>query len=81
VIGDFNSEFPPPPATNAGLEHAAVALGARVEIQWLDTASLEHVDVEELGDHDALWCRRAAPTTASTARSARFASHANPTDR
>lgn len=61
VIGDFNPEFPPHVATNAGLEHAAAALGARVEIRWLDTTPLEDVDLAELANHDALWCAPGSP--------------------
>jgi CTP synthase (UTP-ammonia lyase) len=61
VIGDFNPEFPPHPATNAAIEHSAASLGIGVEIRWLDTASLGECDATELTDYDALWCAPGSP--------------------
>jgi CTP synthase (UTP-ammonia lyase) len=61
VIGDFNAEFPPHAATNEGLAHAGAALGLQVEVCWLDTESLEDIDMNELAGHDALWCAPGSP--------------------
>lgn len=61
VIGDFNPEFPPHVATDAALEHAAAALGVRVAVGWLDTATLDDLDVAELAAHDALWDAPGSP--------------------
>lgn len=61
VIGDFNPEFPPHVATNAALEHAAAALGVQVEVDWLDTAELDDLDVAELAAYDALWGAPGSP--------------------
>jgi len=61
VIGDFDPEFPPHVATDAALEHAAAALGVRVAIGWLDTATLDDLDVAELAAHDALWGAPGSP--------------------
>jgi CTP synthase (UTP-ammonia lyase) len=61
VIGEFDPEFPPHPATDAAIEHAAASLGARVKIRWLDTTSLEDCDAAELAGFDALWCAPGSP--------------------
>ncbi len=61
VIGEFDPEFPPHPATNAAIEHSAAALGARVEVRWLDTVSLENCEATELAGFDALWCAPGSP--------------------
>jgi CTP synthase (UTP-ammonia lyase) len=61
VIGDFNPAFPPHAATNAALEHAAAALGVQVEVDWLDTADLDGLDVAELAVYDALWGAPGSP--------------------
>jgi CTP synthase (UTP-ammonia lyase) len=63
VIGDYDLRFPPHPATSDGLQHAAAELGVRVDVQWLETSSLENADLVQLAaSHDALWCRRALRT-------------------
>ena len=65
VIGDFQPEFPPHPATNAALEHAAAALGIAIDAHWLGTVLLREIEQEELERFDALWCAPEAPTKAS----------------
>lgn len=79
VIGDFNPEFPPHVATNAGLEHAASDLGVQVEVRWLDTAPLEDIDRAELAQHDALWCAPGSPYRSldGALRAIRFAREAD----
>jgi CTP synthase (UTP-ammonia lyase) len=61
VIGDFDPDFPPHPATNAALEHSAAALGAIVDVRWHATDALLGSDLAgTLGD-DALWCAPGSP--------------------
>ena len=48
-------------ATNTGLEHAAASVGAQIETRWLETASLEEVDLGDLDRFDALWCAPGSP--------------------
>jgi CTP synthase (UTP-ammonia lyase) len=61
VIGEFNPEFPPHPATNSAIEYSASSLGIEVEVRWLDTASLEDWGAAELAAFDALWCAPGSP--------------------
>jgi CTP synthase (UTP-ammonia lyase) len=61
VIGDFQPEFPPHPATNAALEHAAAALGITIEAPWLDTVLLLEIEQKALERFDALWCAPGSP--------------------
>lgn len=61
VIGDFQADFPPHPATNEALEHAAAALGMRLEVRWLGTAALREIALEEIAEHDGLWCAPGSP--------------------
>ena len=37
ILGDFNPNNPTHLATNAGIQHAALALGEQVEAVWLAT--------------------------------------------
>ncbi len=75
VIGDFDAEFPPHAATNAGLAHAGAGLGVEVEVRWLDTTPLEDVELNELAGYDALWCAPGSPYRSLTGalRAIRFA--------
>jgi CTP synthase (UTP-ammonia lyase) len=61
VIGDFDPEFPPHPATNAGLEHAAAALGVAAEVRWHGTEALADADPAAALVEDALWCAPGSP--------------------
>ncbi|HEY4277455.1 MAG TPA: hypothetical protein VGM91_04485 [Conexibacter sp.] len=61
VIGDFNPEFPPHPATSAALEHAAAALSVEIEVHWLPTPELLDIEPAALERHDALWCAPGSP--------------------
>jgi CTP synthase (UTP-ammonia lyase) len=40
IVGDYSEAFPPHAATNAGLEHAALALKVNVLADWIDTPRL-----------------------------------------
>jgi CTP synthase (UTP-ammonia lyase) len=61
VIGDFQPEFPPHPATNAALEHAAAAVPITLEVRWLSTTTLCDITPEALSRLDALWCAPGSP--------------------
>lgn len=61
VIGDFQQDFPPHPATNSALEHAAAALGVELEVRWLDTPGLLEATEKELAEYDALFCAPGSP--------------------
>ena len=41
VVGDFDPNFRPHKATDEAIQHAAVAAGFAVEVEWLPTQSLE----------------------------------------
>jgi CTP synthase (UTP-ammonia lyase) len=61
VIGDFDPEFPPHPATNSALLHAAAALGVGVDVRWHATDALEGADLTHTLTDDALWCAPGSP--------------------
>jgi len=62
VIGDYDPQFPPHPATNEALRHAAAGLGVTVDVHWLQTDSLEDADLAPLSAaHVALWCAPGSP--------------------
>jgi CTP synthase (UTP-ammonia lyase) len=61
VIGDFQADFPPHPATEAALGHAATAMGISLKVSWLGTLELCDVTSEELIRHDALLCAPGSP--------------------
>lgn len=75
VIGDFDPSFAPHVATGAALEHAAAWLGAQVDVRWLGTAELELLSLEQLANHDALWCAPGSPyrSLGGALRAIRFA--------
>jgi CTP synthase (UTP-ammonia lyase) len=41
IVGDFDPNFRPHKATDEAIQHAAVAAGFAVEVEWLPTQSLE----------------------------------------
>ncbi|PON15317.1 hypothetical protein C2W62_24490 [Candidatus Entotheonella serta] len=56
IIGDFDISNPTHAATNAALQHAAQALSASVDIQWLSTPPYEcEAQVRSLDAYDGLW--------------------------
>lgn len=60
VIGDFNAEFKPHPATNEALTDAAKALDLALTINWLPTRTLiERID--NLRDFDGLLIAPGSP--------------------
>lgn len=61
VIGDFQADFPPHPATDSALEDAAAALAVELDVRWLGTKGLAEASREELAVHDALLCAPGSP--------------------
>jgi len=61
VIGDFQADFPPHPATDSALEEAAAALALRLDVRWLSTPGLVAAGPETLAEHDALLCAPGSP--------------------
>ncbi len=44
IIGDYNPDFPPHPATNASIRTTAAQLGSAVELEWVPTPSTDSLD-------------------------------------
>lgn len=61
VIGDFDPGFPPHPATDAALGHAAATVPVELDVRWLATDGLGESDPETLDGYDALWCAPGSP--------------------
>jgi CTP synthase (UTP-ammonia lyase) len=61
VIGDFQPDFPPHPATDSALEDAAASSALELEIRWLSTTGLLEATQEALAEHDALLCAPGSP--------------------
>lgn len=74
IIGNFDSAFPPHPATNAAIAHAGARLGIEIEFDWLPTERLEH-DLRSAQAMDALWCAPGSPyrSMAGALRALRYA--------
>jgi CTP synthase (UTP-ammonia lyase) len=66
IIGDYQPDFEPHPATNEALAHSAAALGVAVEVSWLPTPSLERQTAQTLQPFDALWCAPGSPYQSMT---------------
>lgn len=56
IIGDFNAGNPTHVATDRGLQHAADALGVRVEAKWLPTD-----EAHDFGNVHGLFCSPGSP--------------------
>lgn len=61
VVGDFDPEFPPHPATDAALRHSAAALGVSADVRWHATDALANSDPAQVLVEDALWCAPGSP--------------------
>jgi len=62
ILGDFNPEYHSHLATNASLQHAAHAIGAQVQSEWVPTPYLLDSGVEKtLASFDALWISPGSP--------------------
>lgn len=61
VIGDFDPAFPPHPATDAALRHAAAEAAVELDVRWLATPGLRDIPPAALDEYDALWCAPGSP--------------------
>jgi CTP synthase (UTP-ammonia lyase) len=61
IIGDYQPDYRPHPATNEALSHAASSLSVPIEVTWLPTPSLEEDPQARLSGFDALWCAPGSP--------------------
>ncbi len=62
VVGDFSPSSESHRATNEALKHAADALGATVNVQWIPTPELDGAPAETvLGRFHGLWCASGSP--------------------
>jgi CTP synthase (UTP-ammonia lyase) len=61
VVGDFNPEYPSHHAINASLEHAADALGLRMDSKWVATAAVEREADKIFGSYDGLFIASGSP--------------------
>jgi CTP synthase (UTP-ammonia lyase) len=62
IIGDFEPASPTHAATNTALQHAAQALSAPIDVQWLSTTPYENEDqVRALEVYDGLWGAPGSP--------------------
>ena len=79
VIGDFDPEFAPHPATDSALRHSAAALGATVDVPWHATDALLDSDLAQVRVDDALWCAPGSPYKSldGALRAVRFAREAD----
>jgi CTP synthase (UTP-ammonia lyase) len=61
IVGEYRAEFPPHPATDAGLAHAAAALGLACETRWVSTGSVGPDPAAALAPYDALLVAPGSP--------------------
>lgn len=61
VVGEYRVDFPPHPATDGGLAHAAAALGLACETRWVSTDSVGPDPVSTLAPYDALLVAPGSP--------------------
>ncbi len=55
IIGDYNPEYPPHPATEASLKHAEEKNNISATVEWLDTEKLQEPVNEMLSNANAIW--------------------------
>lgn len=51
IIGEFDQNFEPHPATTTAIQHAASSLGTEVDAVWISTAGLELADLSSYGGY------------------------------
>ncbi len=67
VIGDYRIGLRSHAATDEAIQHAAGALGIRVETSWLPTRSLPAADASEmLSSFDGFWAAPGGPYDSMT---------------
>ncbi len=61
IIGDRNPGFAAQDSIATALQHAAGALGTRVDVEWFSTPSLELEVAKQLDHVDGVWCAPGSP--------------------
>jgi CTP synthase (UTP-ammonia lyase) len=61
IIGDYNPSSETHAATNRAFHHAAIRLGASVDMEWVPTSSLQENAEGRLGRFDAFLCAPGSP--------------------
>lgn len=55
ILGDYNPEYPPHPATTESLRHVGEKLKMEITVEWLDTGNLIEPVGTLLANVDAVW--------------------------
>jgi CTP synthase (UTP-ammonia lyase) len=58
ILGEFNPEFPPHPATDAAMQHSARRLGVALHGKWLSTTEIRQ---ESLKPYAGIWIAPGSP--------------------
>jgi len=58
LLGEFDSSFPPHPATLDACAHSAAALGERVDVSWVSTRD---ASIDALREFSGLWITPGSP--------------------
>jgi CTP synthase (UTP-ammonia lyase) len=58
ILGEYNADFPPHPATNAAILHSRKQLGQDVKADWVSTAS---IDIAMIDEYSAIWVAPGSP--------------------
>jgi CTP synthase (UTP-ammonia lyase) len=58
ILGEFDPEFPPHPATNAAIVHSCQQLGADIRGVWLST---QDIHLESLKEYSGMWVAPGSP--------------------
>ncbi len=76
IVGDYQANFPPHPASTRAIEHAAKHLKLDVRVEWIPTERLDASDADAvLGQFSGLWLAAHSPYKSTTGahRAIRFA--------
>jgi CTP synthase (UTP-ammonia lyase) len=55
IIGDYNPDYPPHPATTQSLKHVEGKNLFEVQVEWLDTEKLNEPVGQQLANADGIW--------------------------
>ena len=61
LVADFDPSFPPHPATQAAVQHAAAKLGIAAEVVWIATRDCEADATSRLAGFAGLWIAPGSP--------------------
>lgn len=58
ILGEYNVDFPPHPATDAAILHSNKRLGQDVKADWISTAN---IDISTMNAYSAIWIAPGSP--------------------